>query len=185
MKLYPFIEAEKVAVRNVARACVLLGVSRSAYYTHRAGPSPRQVADTELAAEITEVHTQSKGRYGAPRVHAVLARKGHRHGRKRVARLMAAQGLRGRAPHQPPAVGNHFHQVVAGCFTRAGVEVSGRHRGLHSLRHSVAVGMLESGTAYPVIGAVLGHADANTTRRYLRVDIAHLRPLALEVPDAR
>jgi integrase len=28
--------------------------------------------------------------------------------------------------------------------------------------------MLESGTAYPVIGAVLGHADANTTRRYLR-----------------
>jgi hypothetical protein len=32
----------------------------------------------------------------------------------------------------------------------------------------VAVGMLESGTAYPVIGAVLGHADANTTRRYLR-----------------
>ena len=45
--------------------------------------------------------------------------------------------------------------------------------------------MLGSGTAYPVIGAVLGHADANTTRRYLRVDVAHLRPLALEVPDAR
>jgi site-specific recombinase XerD len=93
--------------------------------------------------------------------------------------------LRIRAPHQPPVAGNHFHQVVAGCFARAGVEVSGRHRGLHALRHSVAVGMLESGTAYPVIGAVLGHAEANTTRRYLRVDLAHLRPLALEVPDAR
>jgi hypothetical protein len=36
-----------------------------------------------------------------------------------------------------------------------------------------------------VIGAVLGHAEANTTRRYLRVDVAHLRPLALEVPDGR
>jgi len=36
-----------------------------------------------------------------------------------------------------------------------------------------------------VIGAVLGHGDANTTRRYLRVDAEHLRPLALEVPDAR
>jgi len=93
--------------------------------------------------------------------------------------------LRRRAPHQPPAAGNHFHQVVAGGFARAGVEVSGRHRGLHALRHSVAVGMLESGTAYPVIGAVLGHVDANTTRRYLRVDAEHLRPLALEVPDAR
>jgi integrase/recombinase XerD len=93
--------------------------------------------------------------------------------------------LRHRAPHQPPVAGNHFHQVVAGCFARAGVEVSGRHRGLHALRHSAANGMLESGVPYPVIGAVLGHADANTTRRYLRVDVAHLRPLALEVPDGR
>lgn len=93
--------------------------------------------------------------------------------------------LRHRAPLQPPAVGNHFHRVVAGCFARAGVEVSGRHRGVHALRHSAAVGMLEAGTGYPVIGAVLGHVDANTTRRYLRVDVAHLRPLALEVPDAR
>ena len=93
--------------------------------------------------------------------------------------------LRHRAPHQPPATGNHFHQVVVGCFARAGVETSERHRGLHALRHSAAVGMLESGTAYPVIGAVLGHAEANTTRRYLRVDVAHLRPLALEVPDGR
>jgi integrase len=93
--------------------------------------------------------------------------------------------LRHRAPHQPPAAGNHFHQLVAGCFARAGVEVSGRHRGLHALRHSAATGMLESGTPYPVIGAVLGHVDANTTRRYLRVDVAHLRPLALEVPNGR
>jgi integrase len=93
--------------------------------------------------------------------------------------------LRHKAPHQPPAAGNHFHQVVAGCFDRAGVEASGRHRGLHSLRHSAAIGMLGAGTAYPVIGAVLGHADANTTRRYLRADVAHLRPLALEVPRGR
>lgn len=90
-----------------------------------------------------------------------------------------------RAPLQPPGSSNHFHQVAGGCFARAGVEVSGRHRGLHALRHSAAIGMLESGTPYPVIGAVLGHADANTTRRYLRVDLTHLRPLALEVPDVR
>jgi integrase/recombinase XerD len=93
--------------------------------------------------------------------------------------------LRRRAPLQPPAAGNHFHQVVRGCLARAGVEVSGRHGGLHALRHSAAIGMLESGTPYPVIGAVLGHADANTTRRYLRVDLTALRPLALEVPDGR
>lgn len=93
--------------------------------------------------------------------------------------------LRQRAPHQSLAAGNHFHQVVTGCFGRAGVEASGRHHGLHALRHSAALGMLEAGTAYPVIGAVLGHVNPNTTRRYLRVDVAHLRPLALEVPDVR
>jgi transposase InsO family protein len=31
------------------------------------------------------------------RVHAQLVRRGHRHGRKRVARIMRASGLRGRA----------------------------------------------------------------------------------------
>jgi integrase len=92
--------------------------------------------------------------------------------------------LRRRAPVQPPAAGNHFHQVVSGCFERAGVDTAGKHRGLHSLRHSAAVGMLDVGAPYPVIGAVLGHANANTTRRYLRVDVERLRPLALEVPDA-
>jgi putative transposase len=46
---------------------------------------------------VRAVHEESKGRYGAPRVHAALARDGHRHGRKRVARLMRQAGLQGRA----------------------------------------------------------------------------------------
>jgi transposase InsO family protein len=50
-----------------------------------------------LAARIRAVHEQSKGRYGAPRVHAELARHGHQHSRKRVARLMRRGGLRGKA----------------------------------------------------------------------------------------
>ena len=40
MNVYPFIEAEKVASRNVARACELLEVSRSAYYQQRAQTHP-------------------------------------------------------------------------------------------------------------------------------------------------
>ena len=50
-----------------------------------------------LAEEIRAVHAGSKGRYGAPRVHAQLARDGRRHGRKRVARIMRSAGLHGRA----------------------------------------------------------------------------------------
>jgi putative transposase len=42
----------------------------------------------------------SKGRYGAPRIHAALRRAGHHHGRKRVARLMRRAGLRGRGPRR-------------------------------------------------------------------------------------
>jgi transposase InsO family protein len=97
VNIYPFIEAEKACRRNVKRACELLKVSRAAFYQHLAGPSARERADAELATVIQEVHTESKGRYGAPRVHAQLARDGRRHGRKRVARIMRSAGLRGRA----------------------------------------------------------------------------------------
>jgi len=94
---YPFIEAEKKGRRNVKRACALLKVSRAAFYKHLKGPSRRDQDDAELTGEIQAVHEESKGRYGAPRVHAELRRRGHRHGRKRIARLMRSAGIRGRA----------------------------------------------------------------------------------------
>ena len=95
MNVYPFIEAEKRGRRNVKRACELLKVSRAAFYQHLAGPSRRDQADADLAREIQAVHEESRGRYGAPRVHAELRRRGRRHGRKRVARLMRQAGLAG------------------------------------------------------------------------------------------
>ena len=100
MNCYPFIEAEKAGRRNVARACALLKVSRAAFYQHLAGPSRRDRADAGLREQIRDVHKESKGRYGSPRVHAELRRRGHRHSRKRVARLMRAAGIRGRAPRR-------------------------------------------------------------------------------------
>jgi transposase InsO family protein len=94
---YPFIEAEKAQRRNVKRACELLKVSRAAYYAARSTtPSARDQEDAGLVAEIKEVHKESKGRYGAPRVCAQLRSQGRRHSRKRIARLMRQAGLRGR-----------------------------------------------------------------------------------------
>ena len=99
MNVYPFIEAEKSGQRNVKRACELLQVSRAAYYAARGGTlSPRHAEDVELAAAIKQVHEESKGRYGAPRIHAELRRAGRRHGRKRIARLMRVAKIRGRTP---------------------------------------------------------------------------------------
>jgi transposase InsO family protein len=93
----PFIEAEKAGRRNVARACVLLKVSRAAFYQHLSGPSQRDQEDARLTQQIQAVHQESKGRYGAPRVHAELRRRGRHHSRKRVARLMRTAGLHGKA----------------------------------------------------------------------------------------
>jgi transposase InsO family protein len=101
VNLYPFIEAEKTQQRNVKRACELLEVSRAAYYANRAdSPSTRQLVDQELTEHIRQAHQASKGRYGAPRIHAQLRRDGHRHGRKRIARLLRAAGLHGRTPRR-------------------------------------------------------------------------------------
>lgn len=91
--------------------------------------------------------------------------------------------LRHRAPHGSFEGGsNSFHDVATQAFDRAGVDTSGKHHGMHSLRHSAATNMLADGTAYPVISGILGHSNANTTRRYMAVDIEALRRLSLEVP---
>ena len=74
----------------------VLGVSPSGYYAWRKRPlSARARADVELTARIEAIHRESRGTYGAPRVHAELAAQGIRIGRKRVARLMRGAGAHG------------------------------------------------------------------------------------------
>ncbi|MFF1723658.1 IS3 family transposase [Streptomyces sviceus] len=95
--MHPFIEAEKCAGHSVKRACELLKVSRTAFDARRTAKlGPRAVRDAELAEQIADVHTRSRGTYGAPRVHAMLKRTGAGCGRLRVARLMPPAGLQGR-----------------------------------------------------------------------------------------
>lgn len=77
--------------------CRVLGVPTSTYYeTITRAASPRELADRSLTEVIVEVHRESRGTYGAPRVHAEL-RMGLRLriGRKRVARLMRQAGICG------------------------------------------------------------------------------------------
>jgi putative transposase len=84
------------AVHRAAAMCRVLGVSSSGYYAWlERGPSARAVTDESLLRRIRLIHHQSKGTYGAPRIHAELAEDGIRVGRKRVARLMREAGIRG------------------------------------------------------------------------------------------
>jgi len=98
MNVYPFIEAEKAELDgNVAKACVLLEVYRSAYYEwSKHVPSARELSDAELGDKIVDIHAKSRRTYGAPRITTKLAESGICVGQKRVARLMVLRGLIGR-----------------------------------------------------------------------------------------
>ena len=81
---------------RVLTMCRVLNVSRSGYYAWcNRKPSARVVEDERLADKITDIHTNSRGTYGVPRVHAELVEDDECVGRKRIARLMRDRGLRG------------------------------------------------------------------------------------------
>lgn len=100
MSLYRFIAAEK-ANHSISLMCRLLGVSRSGFHAwQRRPPSDRALGDARLGERIAAVHRESRGTYGARRVHAALRQQGIRIGRKRVERLMRAQRLSGAVPRK-------------------------------------------------------------------------------------
>jgi transposase InsO family protein len=161
---YPFIEAEKAQRRNVKRACELLKVSRAACYAAGAGrPSDRDRADAGLTTRIAAEHKRSKGRYGAPRIHAELRRKGHRHSRKRIARLMRQAGLA--APGAAAVEEDHHRRP--GRHRPGGRDPPGLHRRRRQDQHQVVHrhhGTELGGPARPVPapgGEMSSRADAS------------------------
>lgn len=98
--MYELIHAERASI-TVARACRALQVSRGGYYKWlHAEPSTRAIDDAVLAAEIKEVFSEHRGRYGAPRIRCALRRRGPRPSKKRVARVMHDLGLRAHTPRR-------------------------------------------------------------------------------------
>ena len=85
------------ATHSVGMMCRLLDVSRSGYYAWADRPMcQRRRADLMLTGKICAIHCRSRDTYGAPNIHAELADDhGIRVGRKRVARLMRQNGIRG------------------------------------------------------------------------------------------
>jgi transposase InsO family protein len=80
----------------VALMCRVLEVARSGYYAWRKRePSARARSNERLRLEVRAIYRSARGRYGSPRVHAELRARGEQVSRKRVARLMRQDGLRG------------------------------------------------------------------------------------------
>lgn len=92
---YAFIKNEHN--HSVRRLCDVLGVSPSGYYEWCQRDVSKREADNKLLlTKIKALHTQHKGRYGSPRIHAALLRQGERVSRGRVERLMKAHEIKAR-----------------------------------------------------------------------------------------
>jgi putative transposase len=75
--------------------CAVLEVSPAGYYAWRERPvSKRTKSTATLLAAIRQAHRDSCGRYGSPRVHAVLRRQGRGASRGRIERMMRRHGIR-------------------------------------------------------------------------------------------
>ena len=72
----------------------MLGIARSSFYqSHHKVESKRSLENKELTNQIRQIHTESKGRYGAPKIHQTLLTKGFEPSIKRVQRLMRQAGI--------------------------------------------------------------------------------------------
>ena len=76
--------------------CRKLGVGRSGFYAWRGrAPSARLLENERLSARIRDIHSESDGVYGSPKVLDKLREEGETVGLNRVARLMRRMGLAG------------------------------------------------------------------------------------------
>lgn len=91
---FRFIEDHR-DVYPVRLMCAVLEVSAAGYYAWRERPvSARTTGNAALLAAIRQVHQDSGGRYGSPRVHAALRAQGRGASRGRIERLMHRHGIR-------------------------------------------------------------------------------------------
>jgi site-specific recombinase XerD len=83
-------------------------------------------------------------------------------------------------PFEPFSRANMYH-IVTHWRRMAGITFRAQHhRGMHSLRHSLATRLLQEGTSIQTISAILGHATSESTRIYAKADVEALRGVALD-----
>ena len=101
--------------------CGVLQVSPAGFYASRTrSPCLRAIADDRLMLNVRISHRRSRKTYGAPRVLHDLRAQGIRVGKKRVARLMKADGLVGRRPTRSTRTtdSNHSNPIAPNLLER-------------------------------------------------------------------
>jgi putative transposase len=105
----------------VAVMCAVFQVSRSGYYAWSKRPESRRSRENrELSQEIAEIHRESNGIYGSPKIHGELQRRGKQHGKNRIVRLMRKDGLYAKTKRKFKVTtdSSHSHPVAANLLNR-------------------------------------------------------------------
>jgi integrase len=89
-----------------------------------------------------------------------------------------------RAPYRPYPEGSNLYSQLVNRMKAAGVNPKGK-KGPHAFRHAKAAGMMRSAVPLKVIGDVFGHRATGSTMTYLKLDLAELRGVALEIPGGQ
>jgi putative transposase len=119
---------------GVEPICTMLQVAPSTYYAaKRRPPSARALSDAALKPELSRVHEDNFGVYGARKLWRQLLREGIRVGRDRVARLMRDLGIAGVVRGKPKRT-----TIPAGLADRPGDLVERRFRAVAPNRLWVA-----------------------------------------------
>ena len=117
---FEFIRAER-ADYPVAVLCQVLQVSRAGFYAWLARPpSHRAGRSRELAGRVQQVHLESRGTYGSPRVHRELRRCGVVVSEKTVAKVMRAEHLvaRRRRRYRATTDSRHTERIAPNLLNR-------------------------------------------------------------------
>jgi len=117
---FAFIHAEKASF-PVAALCRLLGVTRQGYYAYASRPpSERLNRERTLQQRVQQIHVESRGTYGSPRVLKALRQHGEPASKRSVERALRSLGLRGRSPRRWRATtrANPLHPIVENVLNR-------------------------------------------------------------------
>lgn len=117
---YKFIMEHRKEFR-LGKMCEILEVSKSGYHNYvKEKVAQRRRENALLLEQIRKVHIESRGIFGSPRVHKELLKQGFKCNRKRVVRLMRANGIRSKikrrykvttdSDHQHPVAENLLNQ---------------------------------------------------------------------------
>ena len=87
--------------------------------------------------------------------------------------------------HVPPfesLKSNSIGNIVSGYIDKSPIELKGRKKGSHIMRHSLATNMLNEGVSLKSISEILGHKSINSTKDYTKLDFERLKKCFVEVP---